>query len=437
MIDFFIILESLDNYLWGYAAVPAIMALGIYLSFLSRLAQIRHFPTAITTFFSFFKTRNTGEVGIHPLKAFFASLGGCTGIGNIVAICTAVQLGGPGALLWIWAAALIGMMIKYSEIYLGIKYRVANGKGGFHGGPMYFLRKAFNNRWVPFIVCFLLCIYGVEVYQFSVVTNSLSSNLALDKSIIVGALLILIIGAAMGGIKRIGQISSTLVPLFMVCYVGMGAWVLFQNFQFIPEMMTTIVKSAFTGHAAVGGFAGSGLLFTVSQGIRRGCYSGDLGVGYASVIHSESGEVSPEKQASLAIIDIFVDSFLICSTSVMLVLVTGAWKAPLDGSLLVQTALTNYFPYMDIFIPLFLFLLGYTTIIAYFCTGIKCAEFLSPKHGKKIYYAYAIPALAFFSFYDTSHALIVMSITGGLLLLINLYGIFKLRHEISFSMEIA
>lgn len=174
-------------------------------------------------------------------------------------------------------------------------------------------------------------------------------------------------------------------------------------------------------------------MLTISQGVRRGCYTGDLGVGYASVIHSESSANIPEKQASLAVLDILLDTFLICSTSVMLILVTETWHQPMNATMLVQTALGNHFPYMHFFMPLFLFLLGYSTINAYFCVGIKCAEFLSPKYGRTVYYTYGISALILFSFIGTLQAQTIMTIVNGSLLVINCIGIFRLRKEISFA----
>lgn len=427
-------LEFLDNSLWSFLALPGIMLLGAYFSYRSKFVQIRYFPSIIKTFFSYLiHKHHDNDGGIHPLKVFFASIGGCIGIGNIVAICTAVQIGGPGSLLWIWVTAILGSIIKYSEIYLGIRYRISNGKGGYHGGPMYFLSRAFKSNTVPKIVALLLCVYGVEIYQFGVIANTVTTNFAVDRTWVVLGLLVLVIGVSSGGIQRVGHLSSFMIPVFILCYLSMGAWVLYSNFETLPGILSTIIQSAFTGHAAAGAFAGSGLMLAISQGIRRGCYSGDVGVGYASVIHSESRENHPEKQAALAIFDIFIDTFMVCTTSILIVLVTGVWQEQMDASLLIQTALGQHFPFMEIFMPVFLFLLGYTTITAYFCAGIKCAEFLAPNYGKTLYYIYAALALAVFSYIDNYNALIVMSLTGGLLLLFNLSGIYRLRNEISFA----
>lgn len=426
-------IELLEDSLWGYIALPMIMILGTIFSIKSRFVQIRRFPSVLMTFLKFLGKKNQNDEGTHPLKAFFACIGGCMGIGNVVAICTAVQIGGPGALFWIWMTAIAGSILKYAEVYLGVCYRIPNEKGGYNGGPMYFLKRIFKWRMIPQFAAILLCIYGVEIYQFSVITNTITNNFEINKLLVVVLLLGLVIGASHGGVSRVGKISSALIPLFLIFYLSMGGWVLIQNITEIPKILSLIFYSAFTGHAALGAFAGSGLLLTISQGLRRGCYAGDVGVGYASVIHSETKETCPKKQASLAIFDIFVDSFMICTMSIMLILVTDVWKEPLEASLLVQTALSHYFPLMEFFMPLFLFLLGYTTIIAYFCTGIKCAEYLAPKYGKWIFYLYAASALFLFSFLDTSQALSMMSITGALLLIINLYAIYQLRNEISFD----
>lgn len=433
--ELFAYLDSFENILWAYAGVPLLVFVGLYLTIQSNFMQIRKLPHVIKLFFNLTKVREHNERGVHPLKAFFASIGGCVGVGNIAGICTAIQIGGPGALFWIWVTAILGMMIKYSEIYLGLRYRVPNNNGGYNGGPMYYLQKVFKTSFVPNLICILLCIYGVEVYQFSIVTDSISTNWGVSKFLIIPVFLGLVLFAASGGVRRVGSISSTIIPFFVIVYVGMGSWVLFNNLSAIPGVFSLIFGTAFTGTAAFGGFVGSTLMCALSQGVRRACYTGDLGVGYASVIHSESSMKIPQEQASLAFFDIFVDTFMVCTTSIMLILVTNIWHEPIGAGLMVQTALSQYFPYMHFFMPLFLFLLGYNTINAYFCVGLKCAEFLSPTRGRRVYFAYAILALLTCCFVGVTQAQTVMTIANGLLLLINCYGIFRLRREISYELK--
>jgi len=427
-------LEMIDNFLWGYAVLPILLVLGVYLTIKSRFVQFRRFPFILRSFSSSLRSKHDGQ-GVHPLKAFFTCMGGCMGISNVVAVCTATQIGGPGALFWIWITAIIAMIIKYSEVYLGMRYRVSDGKGGYRGGPMYFLQKVFKYGWVSKVACILLCLYGIEIYQFTVVTEIVSTNFELNKYGVAILLIIVMIAISRKGVHQVGRVASFCVPFFVIGYISMGAWVFFQNLSILPDVFHMVIQSAFTGHAAAGAFAGSTILLTASQGMRRSCYSGDIAVGYASVIHSETGESCPEKQASLAFLEVFLDNFVICTTSIMLVLVTGVWNDPAEANLLVQRALEGYFPAMNILMPLFLLMLGFTTIISYFCAGIKCAEHISPVIGRRIYYVFASVSLIGFVFLESRQALTVMSITAACLLLLNLYGIYNLRKEIKFHRE--
>lgn len=428
-------LDLFENLLWGYLGAPVILLLGLYLCLKTRFVQIRKFPVIIKNFLNLFTERDTGQ-GLHPLKAFFASMGGCIGVGNIVATCTAVQLGGPGALFWIWMTAIVGMIIKYAEVYLGLRYRESDSKGGFIGGPMFFLQRVFTGRTASIGAAMLLCVYGVDVYQFRVVTSAIATNIPFINEQLFGLIfLVLILFAVSGGVKRVSNISSAIIPVFVLLYLGMGLWVLANNLTVIPAVVKQVILSAFSGSALAGGFVGSALLKTLSEGARRGCYSSDIGVGYASMIHSESNPLILEKQASLVMVDIFIDAFMVCTTSIFLILVTGVWQQSIPTEMLVQSALSLYFPYMEIFMPIFLFLVGYSTINAYFCIGIKCAQWLSPRFGKTCYCLYAVASFAFFSFLELSSAQALISIAACLLLVLNGYAIVKLRNEISFNFD--
>lgn len=428
-------LDLFENLLWGYLGAPFVLLLGIYLCLTTRFVQIRKFPVVIKNFFKLFTEQNVGE-GLHPLKAFFTSMGGCIGVGNIVATCTAVQLGGPGALFWIWVTAIVGMIVKYGEVFLGLRFRQPDLKGGFTGGPMYFLQRVFTGRTAPVAAGVLLCIYGIDVYQFRVVTASIAANVPMINEQLFGLVfLILVLFAVSGGITRVSNISSTIIPVFVLLYLGMGLWVLVNNLTAIPLVVKEVIVSAFSGSALAGGFVGSALLKTLSEGARRGCYSSDIGVGYASIIHSESHASIAEKQASLVMVDIFIDAFMVCTTSIMLILVTGVWQESIPTELLVQSALGLYFPYMEIFMPIFLFLVGYSTINAYFCVGMKCAQWLFPRYGKPLYYLYASFTFVLFSFLELSCAQALISIAACMLLLINGYAIIKLRNEISYNFD--
>lgn len=424
-------LTAIDAFFWNNIAFVLIMALGVFLTFRMRFFQLRYLPTLFKTFTHYMGSSSKNLKGVHPIKVFFASVGGMIGIGNLVGIITALQFGGPGALFWIWIAALFGSIIKYGEVFLGLKHRVSNEKGSYDGGPVYFLKAAFNNSWIPMIVAALLCIYGVEIYQFAVLSDTISSSLQINRYVIIALLLGLILFAGLGGIKRLGKICTAIMPVFVLTYLFMGFWIIFKELPLLPSIFSTIFRSAFTGHAALGGFVGSSVLLAIQHGVARASYSADLGVGFDSIIQSESSSVHPEKQASLAVLGVFVDNF-ICTMSVLIVLITGLWTTtpPIASADLVRTSLSLYFPFMQIFFPIFLFVSGYSTIIAYFCVGLKCSRFLLPRHGEKLYLLYASAAFVFFSFFNQSLALLIMSISQALLVSFNLAGIFRLRKEI-------
>lgn len=427
----FQVFSYLEHIFWSYIAFTLILVLGVYMTVRMNFLQIRLFPKSVKLFFNFLTKASADEKGIHPLKAFASSVGGMIGIGNIVGIVSALQFGGPGALFWVWIAGLFGSIIKYSEILLGLKYRVHNDRGGYDGGPLYYLKIAFKSRIIPVIVALLLCIYGVEIYQFHVITDSLSSNWHINRFVMIALLLSLILYTGIGGIQRLGKICSLLMPFFILSYVFIALYVIGKEYALLPAIFKTVCTSAFTGHAAVGGFVGSSLILTLQQGISRAIYSGDIGIGYDSIIQSESSTTYPHWQALLGIFGVFIDNF-ICTLSILLVLVTGTWllspQAPTSD--LVLLSLDKYFPSMHIFLPLFLLLAGFTTIIAYFCVGLKCARYLSPKYGERLYFLYAFSSFLFFSFFDQTKALLVMSLSGSLLLIFNLLGIYRLRKEI-------
>ena len=431
--QFFDFLASFEDMAWSCFGFPAIIAMGLYLTYKSRFVQLRHFPHVVKTFLSLMFRKEKSANGIHPIKAFFACVGGCVGIGNIVGVTTAVQLGGPGAVFWIWITAMAGALIKYAEVYLGMRYRVASGNGGYLGGPMYFFAKAFSNPFIVKLFCVLMCLYGVEVFQFSVMAATVSENFGVSKLVVSLSFLALVIIAEIGGLKRISTICSAIIPFFIVVYLGMGFYVLACNITSLPTVIVDILHYAFTPHAAFGAFIGSTMMSSISQGIRRACYSCDIGVGYASIIHSESSVENPAHQASLTIFEVFLDTFIICTMSLIIVLVTGTWAQDIAPIYLVQNALSNYFPYMNLFLPVLLFLLGYSTIITYFCSGMKTATFLSPKYGRRLYYLYAVIVLLLFSFVDTAQANSVMSCVLVLLLGLNLAAIWRLRHELQFD----
>ena len=317
-----------------------------------------------------------------------------------------------------------------------MKFRVDDGRDGHHGGPMIYLQKAFKNkilsRVVPILYCSLLAIYGVEISQFVVVSNVLTETIPLPSYVILGSLLALTIYGGFGGIRRLANISTVLMPPFIIVYLLLSLYIIAYHIFDLPMVLMDVFRSAFTGHAATGGFAGSSMMMALQLGTARAVYSGDLGIGYDSIIQSESKARDPGTQACLSIFGVATDA-LICTMSILVVLVTGLWKIEMEACHTISHAFSQFFPHMDIFMAILIFIAGYTTLIAYLAVGEKAARWLFPKWGHRLYYAYAILAFIIFSLLEQCHAITVMSLSGGFLMLTNLIGIWKLRHEISFE----
>jgi len=423
-----------DELFWGYIGWILITIAGIYLTVISRglqfraLASFRHNLNQI-----FSSSADSHQIGIHPLKLYFASVGGMVGLGNIVFISTAIVIGGPGSIFWMIVASICGMLLKYSEIYLGVKYRIKNDQGGFDGGPMYFLQHAFKSKKVAYLFAFLLCLYGVEISNFLVLVNRIESSFNLDKYLVIGLLLIAVIYTAIGGINRLANICSVIMPVFMLSYIFICLYIIADNASALPNFFWLVASSAFSEHAVFGGFAGSTMVMAAYYGISKTVYSGDIGIGYDSIVQSTTRLVNPKMQATMAIYALLTDTIICLLTNITLG-VTGAWYKlnHVPSSDIVATVLADYLPYSDYFVTLLLFFAGFTTIIAYLAAGTKCANFISPKYGRTIYLLYAIFAFIFFCNFSQEKVITIMSLLSGLLVLLNVTGIIRLKKQIEF-----
>ena len=430
----FEIIASLNTLYWSYIGWGVICAAGLYFTIISKGFQFR----AIFNFRKNIKDillegANKDSVGIHPIKLYFASVGGMVGLGNIVGISTALMIGGPGSIFWTIIASICGMLIKYSEIYLGVKHRVQNKNGGFDGGPMYYLRDAFKNNYVSYFAAFLICLYGVETYQYLVLVDRIEHSFEFNRLAIILVLLALVLYSSIGGVKRLASICTVIMPVFMIIYIFVTVYIIANNIYILPEFFSTVISSAFIGQGPIGGFVGSSMILATYHGMSKTVYSGDIGIGYDSIVQSETNIINPKKQATLAIYALFTDTLICILTNTMLG-VTGAWHKlnHLSETSVVSETIATYFPYSDLFVTLLLFFAGFTTIIAYLTTGTKCAKYLSPKYGKIIYLLYATFAFIFFCNFSQDKVIVVMGLLSGILVLINVSGMIKLRKEIKF-----
>lgn len=427
-------IDHTNSFLWSYILWIAIIIAGVYLTIISKGLQFRalyRFQSNLKDIFG--EAKSDIKHGIHPFKLYFASVGGMVGLGNIVGISTAIMIGGPGSIFWTIIASILGMLLKYSEIYLGMQYRVKNSNGGYDGGPMYYLQNAFRSKFFAYVAAIMIAIYGVETYQFLIVVDRIEYSLDINRNFIVLGLLCLVIYSAIGGIKRLAMISTMIMPFFMLSYILIALYIIILNINVLPEFILLILKSAFSGQAQIGGFAGSSMILATYLGMSKAVYSGDIGIGYDSIFQSESKISHPKKQATFAIYALLTDA-LICLLTNTMIGVSGAWHSMnyLEGSDLVAGVLSQYIPHSSLFVTFLLFFAGFTTIIAYLAAGVKCAIFISPKYGKIIYLLYAIFAFTFFCRLSQGKVVIFMELLSGLLVLLNLAGIVALRKKIKF-----
>lgn len=437
MREIFETLEQFDAILWNYIGIFVIILIGLYFTIKNKFYQLSVLVKPKKYIGELLSCAEKGKQGIHPIKLYFSSVGGMVGLGNLVLVVAVVKVGGPGGVLWMWLASFLGMIVKYSEIYLGIKYRVKT-KNGYDGGPMYFLQEAFKgsklklDKILPSCVCLLLCIYGAEIEQFLIITDTFVDTFSVHRSVAIGMLLLLVVISSIGGVQRLSVICSILMPPFMISYLLIGLWIMIDNASVLSGIFSSIFYDAFTIKASASGIIGGNVLLAAHKGISRAVYSGDIGIGYDSIVQSETQTTHPERQARIAIFALFSDT-IICTITIMIIFVTGVIE--LDGikqSEYIIHALSKYVPHSEVYIAFLFFIAGFTTVIGYLVVGHKAARFLSKKFGKPLYVIYSTIAFIIFSHFPQEDVMLIMSISGGLLMIINLTGVFLLRKEIKF-----
>jgi AGCS family alanine or glycine:cation symporter len=440
MDELFTLLRVVDSLLWQYISLFIILSIGLYFTIRSKFYQLSVLIRPKKYIGELLSCAEKNKQGIDPIKLYFSSVGGMVGLGNLVMVVSVITIGGLGGVFWMWIGSFLGMIVKYSEIYLGIKYRIKNSTGGYDGGPMYFLQVAFkNNRFnldkiLPVIVSILLCIYGAEVSQFLVLTDTFSSSIfKINRYVVIGTLLILVIISVIGGVKRLSNICSMLMPPFMISYIILGLWIIIDHYHDLPEIFRMIVDEAFSIKGSISGMIGSQVLTAAHYGMSQAVYSGDIGIGYDSITQSETQTIYPERQARLAIFALFSDT-IICTMTVLIILLTNNFRLEsIKKSEYIINAISQYLPFSDYYIAFIFFIAAFTTVIGYLVVGLKAAHFLSIKIGRKLYLLYAMIAFIIFSFQDQSDVMLIMSVASGLLMPINLSGVFILRKEIQFK----
>lgn len=381
------IVNTATGYLWGPFMLILLVGGGVFLSIRLGFIQLRYFSYMWDqTFGSLFKKKahvdDDLEGSLTPFQAVTTALASTVGASNIVGVPVAIFFGGPGAVFWMWMTALFGMITKYAEVVLGVLYREKNEEGEFVGGPMYYLKNGLKSKFLgnTYAFIFMLTIVSGIMVQANSAAGS-ASTLGIPTSVS-GVIITAIVGIiVVGGVQRVGKVSEKFVPFMASLYVLGCLVIIGANITAIPGVFALIFKSAFTGHAAVGGFAGSAVAMTLRWGVARGAYSNEAGMGSAPIAHAAAKTDHPVRQGMWGMFSVFFDTLLICTMTAFVILTSGIWtNGDIVASGMTAQVFTNFYgPIGGGVVSFSVLLFVISTIYVILFYGERLAEYLFGK----------------------------------------------------------
>ncbi|EIA5779953.1 alanine/glycine:cation symporter family protein [Staphylococcus pseudintermedius] len=388
------ILEKLNVILWGAPSLILLTGTGLFLTFVLKGMQFTKLIHAFKLAFVPNKKEAESEGDISNFKALMTSLAGMIGNGNIAGVATAVTLGGPGAIFWMWVVGLLGMTTKYAEALLAMKFRVQNDKGEYSSGPMYYIEKGLGHRFKFLAIAF--AIFGA--FAALGIGNSVQSNTIADvmtnsfnvSGFITGIVLVILISLIIfGGLKRISNVAGFFVPMMAIFYIGASVTILIINYDQILPAFGLIFKYAFTPVSAAGGFTGIMVMQAIQNGVSKGIFSNEAGLGTVALISGNAKAGHPATQALVAMTGTFIVTIIVCTMTGLVLLVTGYWDptggllsgvshdAKLEAGALTSMAFGASLGTLgEYVVSLSVIFFGFSTIIAWFVYGAKCFEYL-------------------------------------------------------------
>ena len=373
------ILDQLSSFIWGPIMLTLLLGVGIYLSIGLKFMPWRNIGHGFKLLLSGQAEKDQGDIS--PFQALMTALSATIGTGNIAGVATAIFLGGPGAIFWMWVTALFGMATKYGEAVLAVKYREIDSRGKRQGGPMYYIKNGLgkNWKWLGFLFALFgtIAAFGIgNMVQSNSVADALKSNFNVDPTI-TGVILAILVGLViLGGIKRIGEVAGKLVPIMAVAYIAGSLVVIFANFGNIGEAFALIFSSAFSGTAATGGFAGAAVWAAIRFGVARGVFSNEAGLGSAPIAHAAAQTNDPVRQGMIGMLGTFIDTIIICTMTALVILLTGAWSSGETGASLSTLAYGQGISGGNYIVTLGLVVFAFTTLLGWSYYGERCAEYI-------------------------------------------------------------
>jgi len=378
------IISSINGVVWGPLMLILILGVGFFLSLGLKLMPILKIGTGFRLLWDGRKASSDdiarGE--IPPFQALMTALSATVGTGNIAGVATAIFLGGPGALFWMWLTALIGMATKYAEAVLAVKYRETDDRGEHVGGPMYYIRNGLGKNWawmgVAFAVFGACAGFGIgNTVQSNSVAEVLQANFNIPSWISGLVTMVLVGSVLLGGIKRIGHVAGALVPFMAIAYIISGLAVLVVNAAEIPHAFNLIITHAFSPVAAEGGFAGAAVWAAIRFGVARGVFSNEAGLGSAPIAHAAAQTHDPVRQGLVAMLGTFIDTLIVCTITGLVIVSSGVWTSGESGAALTSAAFAHGLPdFGNYLVAISLAIFAFTTIIGWSFYGERCVEFL-------------------------------------------------------------
>ena len=370
----------LNSLVWGPPMLILLMGTGLLLTILTGAVQFRHMGTALREVLGKLRHKGTGEGSVSPFGAVATALASTVGVGNIAGVATAIVLGGPGALFWLWVSGLLGMCTKFSEIVIALHYRERDAGGTMRGGAMYSLKK----QGLPWLGAIFAGITALAAFGIGnmVQANSVSQSMLTSMGVPVWATgigLVIVSGAViLGGIKRIAAFAEVLVPFMAIVYLLGGLTIIGMNISEVPAAFSLVFDSAFNGAAATGGFAGATIMMAMRYGVARGLFSNEAGLGSAPLVHSAANTDHPVRQGLYGIFEVLVDTILICTTTGLVIILSGEWTTGVTGAALSVKAFETGLPgtWGDLLVTTGLILFAYSTLIGWSYYGETAIVYL-------------------------------------------------------------
>ncbi|MGL5675678.1 MAG: alanine/glycine:cation symporter family protein [Cellulosilyticaceae bacterium] len=424
------IAKAMNDIAWGWPLLTLLLGTGLLLTIRLGLIQVFKLPKALKLIFT---AKNDGKGDINSFGALCTALAATVGTGNIVGVATAIAAGGPGALFWMWIAAFLGMATKYAEGVLAIKYRKVDEEGNMSGGPMYYILNGMGEKWRPLAIFFafsgvLVALLGIGTFaQVNSITSSINSLSGISPQIIAIILAIIVAIIVIGGIKSISKVSTKVVPFMAFFYIAACLIILAVSYKQVPEAFALIFSSAFTGHAALGGFAGAVMKEAISKGVARGVFSNESGLGSAPIAAAAAKTEWPAEQGLISMTGTFIDSIIICTLTGLTLVITGVWHTNVEAPLMTQTAFSSLFGNVGATVlSLCLVLFAFTTILGWNYYGERCIEFLFGIKGILPYRIIFIAMVALGGFLKLELIWVIADIVNALMAFPNLIALLAL-----------